>query len=379
MTTETKNIAVSRLNGIIEAGKDRAREGVEALQREYQLRKDVMVKPEALDVEFEEIATAVSPKSPDKNYDVERHYVMHPVIQGEKHNLTSFAEGQLYARAGIPQRFAETVLAHHEPDLLRFNFQKLLPKLSDDGLLIRDVAGTIKGVLSPAYKRIDASPLFEGYLKASLDAGYLPHKGEVTDTRAFISFIQPELHEIIEGEYVVLGHELKTSDYGNGGVELDLSITRLLCLNGLIGSDVMKRVHLGRRFDGFGEKSVIKLSGRTERLDTATIHSALRDAVKALPSHVEALEATLKENVTKNINVSQAVALLKKSGVKAAVAEKVKTLYETQLPVESVPQSPGAWRFANVLSLLANEAKGDEAKDLQAAAFDVLGMGKRAA
>ena len=32
--------------------------------------------------------------------------------------------------------------------------------------------------------------------------------------------------------------------------------------------------------------------------------------------------------------------------------------------VEAVPQTPGAWRFAQVISLIANGEKGDAAKDL---------------
>ncbi len=50
-------------------------------------------------------------------------------------------------------------------------------------------------------------------------------------------------------------------------------------------------------------------------------------------------------------------------------------MYEQTLPVEAVPQEPGAWRFANVLSLLVHH--GDAAKDLQQAAFEVIVPGRR--
>jgi hypothetical protein len=81
----------------------------------------------------------------------------------------------------------------------------------------------------------------------------------------------------------------------------------------------------------------------------------------------------------RSLSLPEALANLTRKGVRKEVVEKVKTMYEQTLPVEAVPQEPGAWRFANVLSLLAHGAKGDAAKDLQEAAFEVVVPGGRVA
>ena len=70
--------------------------------------------------------------------------------------------------------------------------------------------------------------------------------------------------------------------------------------------------------------------------------------------------------------LTKALAALQKKGLKKDTLGKIATMYEQPLPIEAVPQEPGRWRFANVLSLLANGAKGDESKDLQDAAYQVM-------
>lgn len=288
------------------------------------------------------------------------------------YTLTDHARGQMLAAAAIPTAFAETLSKHDLTDLLQFNVAHLLHKVSPDGLLIRTVGDAAKGVLSPSYRIIDGSPLFEAFIEQSMAAGLVPHSGEVTDTRAFIQFIQPRVIEIFPGEHVVFGMELKNSDYGNGALALAVTIWRLLCTNGLVGHDMFRKVHLGRRFDGFGDADTVKLSAKTLELDSATLKSALADTMKQLPAHVESTVESLRAVGGKDVNVSQAIQTLGKRGLKKATLDKVKALYETEQPVESLPQAGGAWRFSNVLSLLANSAQGDEAHDLRELAAEVL-------
>jgi hypothetical protein len=196
----------------------------------------------------------------------------------------------------------------------------------------------------------------------------------VTDTRAFLSMLRAEVVEIGPGEFVALGTELRASDYGRGALEFALMVVRLLCSNGMIGMDLLRKVHLGRRFDAaaFGGGDVIELSTRTVELDSRTIRSALEDAVRGSQRYTDALVRSVRDRAAnRGLPLPDALASLTRRGLRKDVVEKVKTMYEQPLPVEAVPQEPGAWRFANVLSLLANGTSGDAAKDLQEAAFEV--------
>jgi hypothetical protein len=221
---------------------------------------------------------------------------------------------------------------------------------------------------------MDGSPLYEAFVTESLKAGLVPHSGLVSETRSFIQFIQNRMIEILPGEFAVFGIELRNSDYGNGALALAVTLWRLLCTNGMVGTDLLRRVHLGKRFEDFGSDSVIKLSDRTKALDVATLTSGLRDAMKALPEHIDATVESIRAVATDEVPLRTRLDLLGKRGLTKATLEKVKALYETEQPVEALPTQPGAWRFGNVLGLLANSGNvtADEAHDLRDLAFEVM-------
>lgn len=362
------NIVHSQLQTIINGGVAKAAQGMEALYREYRLRRDYRVKPEAMDVE---IRTVAGERQIRPIFDV-------PGEGRRSFGLTGFSRGQLLSRAGIPHAYAKTML-EHDPDLLRFSVQRLTPKLSLDSLLVRTVGDTAKGVLSASYRPLDAAPIFEAYVEQSMGLGLVPYRGDVSDTRAFLSFIQTEPVELFPGEWVVLGSELRTSDYGNGALALSIALLRLLCVNGMTGLSLFSKVHLGRRFGGedFGKETALAISSKTIDLDTATVQSALADAVKGTRAAGEALVAKLRANIapgeTGRYAVDSAIETMRKAGFRKDVLDEARALYEnTALPVEAVPEAPGPWRMANVLSLLANKRQGDEAADLRDAAFRLL-------
>lgn len=361
MTTyqQTKStVAVAKLNDMIEKGKSAAARGLQALAAEWGMRQDYIVKPQGLVV------------------DVTAEYGMNVSI-GEKAHLafTPHARGQLLATAGIPVAFADHLAAHHLNDLLRTNLTRLLAETAPDGMLIREVGGTVKGVLSPSYKRMDSSPVFEGFAEAALANGLVPYRGEVTETRALLSFLRPEIVEISPDEHVAFGVDLRNSDYGNGALNLSLFMWRLLCANGAAAADLFRKVHLGRRFEANDDVAV--LSQKTIDLDARTLRSAVADQIKALPAAITATVETVQSRVTAEVNLPRVLADLGKRGLTKGMQEKVKATYENAaMPVEALPQQMGAWRLSNVLSLLANAEVGDKAADLRDFAGDVLKAAK---
>jgi len=351
MTTMTtvQAAAQTKFEAMIAAGQRKALAGLESLAKEWKLRHDFIAKPEAIDVGF---------RASEMTIEVAGH---------GSFGLTKHARNQFLSHADVPVAFADTLGEHGLNDLLRENVRRLLAKTAPTGLFVREVEGVAKGILSSAYRRMDASPMFDAFVTSAMKMGLLPHDGLITDTRAFVSFLRPEVIEILPGEHVVFAIELRNSDYGNGALDLSLALWRLLCTNGAIGTSMFRKVHLGKRFDGFDGADAIKLSARTENLDLATLRSALGDAIKALPAHVEAQVNALRATATQEMNLNAALAKLTKAGLRKATVEQVKTMYEATLPVEALPEMPGAWRFSNVLSLLANNESlpGDEAHDLR--------------
>lgn len=197
-------IAASKLGSIVEAGRGAAARGIEALQREWNLRQDYVVKPSAIRPEVisppKEIKTASG-----RDLAMPPYLVMRIADGGPAANLTTHAKGQLLERAGVPSRFADNLLSWGQGDLLVSNLERLLPVVSPEAVLVREVGGTVKAALSASYKRMDASPIFESFTEAALRFGLVPYRGEVSDTRAYLSFLKPEVKEIAPGEHVVFG------------------------------------------------------------------------------------------------------------------------------------------------------------------------------
>ena len=351
-------VALSKLNSIVSQGEILAAQGMEKLEHEWSLRKDFIVRPDAIDVTFVENNT------------------MQLMLQQSTYNLTSHSRAQLFGRAGIPIPFADKLVDYDLQDLLRTNIKTLLSTVSKDGLMIRAVQAQVKGIMSSSYKRIDSSPLFYTFIEKARSLGLVPYQGSVTDTRAFISFLKPEVYEI-GGDYIVFGLELRSSDYGNGAFEMNVVVLRLLCQNGMIGFDLLRKVHIGKRFDSSEferEGSLIQLSEKTVELDLETVRSGMSDIMAGTDTYINALSDGVKNRYNDEVDIKSAVAQLRKMGLKKAEAEEVKALYENQsMPIEVLPPMPGKWRLANAVSFLAHKHQGtDSGKDLQDISFKML-------
>jgi hypothetical protein len=309
-----------------------------------------------------------------KNTSDEPIHALTMSIGGGPLALTSHAKGQLLERAGIPSRFADNLMSWGQGDLLVSNMTRLLPIVSPEAILVREVGGTVKAALSASYKRMDASPIFESFTEAAMKFGLVPYKGEVSDTRAYLSFLKAEVREIAPGGTSCWG---RAPELGlrQRALEVNQIVVRLLCTNGMIG-----RTCCARSTSGAGSTLIlrgvdtIRLSQRTVELDTAALRSGVRDVVRSLPQHMTSLEELLKARASAEVSLPQAIAGLTKRGLGKETTEKVKALYEqTGLPVEAVPTNPGAWRLSNVLSMLANGTQDpDAAHDLNAAAWDIM-------
>lgn len=341
-----------KLQEILDKGKLEVTSALNSIQSEFQTRKDFIVKHAAISFNTD------TKGSPVINIGQEDLY------------LTDFSENQLYNRTNIPPSYAKKLLSLCEYDLYKENLTRMNIKSNQNGLLIRHVGQNIKGILSPSYKRMDASPIFESFIEQSLTEGFMPYRGLNTNSRYSISFLHPNLIELIPGEHIVYGINLTTSDYGASALDLSLSLMRVICTNLAIGYDMLRKVHLGKRFNS--EDDFIELSNETHALDTKTIASAVKDTIKVAPTHIEQLNDTITNKIQEEFSLSSAIEKLKKKNLSKEILDKVKTTYDTMMPIEALPKVDGYWRFSNTLSLIANSYSGDTKLDLEKEAFKVL-------
>jgi len=345
----------AKLNEIIERGKASLTTSLEEIQREFANRHDMMVRPTALDFAVEEKA-------------------IRPVIRDDSYRLTTHSQNQVLQRAGIPSQFATRLMDLGESELLRQNLKRLTDRTQGDGIQIRRVGETIKGWLSPAYRRMDAAPVMEAYLKRSLDRGFVPYRGMNTEYRYQISMIQPRVWEPMDGEFVIFGTSLTTGDYGNQGLEIDLLMLRVVCLNLAVGYDLFRKIHLGSRFQMGDGDEIVPISQKTMNLDVDTISSAVADVVDASGNHISLLEEKIQRANEKEIKDPKSIYdLLRKRGIRKEIVEQVKSAYALPQEVEILPKGNSVWRLTNAISLVANGVvKADEKLDLEREAMLLL-------
>ena len=345
----------AKLNDIIARGKASLTTSLEEIQQEFANRQDMMVKPSAIDFVLDD-------------------HTIRPVIRDHAYRLTTHSQTQALQRAGIPSQFATRLMDLDERDLLRQNLKRLTERTQEDGIQIRRVGETIKGWLSPAYKRMDAAPVMEAYLKRSLEKGFVPYRGMNTEYRYQIAMIQPKVWEPVSGEFVVFGTSLVTGDYGNQSLEIDLLMLRIVCLNLAIGYDMFRKIHLGSRFQMGDGDEIVPISQQTIKLDNDTISSAVADVVDASGNHIKLLEEKIQQANQKEIKDPKSICdLLKKRGIRKEIIEQINTAYSLPQEVEILPRGNNLWRLSNAISLVANGVeKADEKLELEREAILLL-------
>ena len=344
--------AKEKLSSIVEQGKEKFEAALENIQREFDQRRDIIVKPEAL--KYAAGSLGIQMQVRGEGYYVPTHY----------------SEGELYTRLHVPRQYINTLQEATLYDLTALTLSRLTRQFAGDGLLLRTVYDTAKGILSPSYKRIDAAPIMTAYIRTAVEYGLMPYKAYNTDYRHHIEMIYPQVFEPISGEFMVYGISLTTSDYGASALKLELMALRVVCTNLAVGSDVFKRVHIGSRFES--DREIVELSRETIELDNATIASAMKDTARILPTYFEKLSENIKAANNHELTTEQAIDLIKKYLTKEQL-NSARTYFNTPADVEVLPPTKSKWRLSNVLSLMAQSSESDDQRlDLQNLAMGVI-------
>jgi hypothetical protein len=350
-----------KLKSIIDKGRIRAQGTVESILNEYNKREDVLVPASA-------IGYNVGPGVPTA-LDIQ-------VLLGNKQvNLTNHSVTQLLNRIGMPKTFAEKLSLGKTGwtrELLLHNLRTLTDgTLEENRLLFRIVDQTAKGVLSSAYRRMDASPIVSNFIKEGMGAGLVPVDGLNTDTRYHIKMLSTKIYEPVPNEVVTFGMSFTTSDYGAGALQLQFFLMRLVCTNYAIGEDCLRKVHLGKRFT---EEEGRGFSQKTYDLDTETIASAVKDVIsEGLEEKADTVCGLIANANEKKVSLQSELDKFRKKGLLTKdQSETAKALYENVTEITYLPEQKSAWRLSNVLSLMAQQQSGDKKLDLESAAMELL-------
>ena len=285
-----------------------------------------------------------------------------------------FALGQIAENANLPVKFLDSLTASDwGRALVAHNFNEIFKHRSGKRHLVRTVnGGEVRGFLSDSYRRLDSRPLVEAFVSGVQKLGALPYKGDVMDTKINIAAIVPEVYEVA-GEVLAFVISFENSDFGNGAVSLRVGLVRIWCDNLHIFEESLRQIHLGKRL-----ADDILYSRQTYELDTKTTVSALNDMIAAqinregIQKRMELVTAASQ----KAVDPAQAQKMLKEM-LGTAKAQEVIDAYKSA-DIEMLPAGNDVWRLSNAISWVAGkETDGEKRLDLMKLAGRVLLPGKR--
>lgn len=284
------------------------------------------------------------------------------------------ALSQLSEKTGIPYKYVQTLVDDHQGDLLADNFNRRLPQ-DNTKYLVRVVNGETRGVLTDKYRRLDTVPILDNFLTKSKEFGAVPIHAKCMDTQVMVSMAMPTVVEPYPGEFMLYGLCFRNSDYGDGAISLKAWLMRLLCINGMVGEEGFRQIHLGARIDNIG------FSQKTYELDTATMASAVGDVVQAVlaPEAVKLRLDKIRDAHEKKVNAEGAITDMQKTGkITKGEAHEIKQLFSSA-EIELLPPGNSAWRLSNAISLFAQNVDDHRSIELETLAGEVVGLVKKAA
>jgi hypothetical protein len=351
MLTINKNQAITKLNRLIEDGRQNAGQVIEHVMTHQP--QDYIVKANALQF------------SGNGGLSV--------ALNNAEFGLHRFALGQIAESASLPVKFLDSLTASEwGRALIAHNFNEVFKHRDAKRHLVRTLNNEVRGFLSDSYRRLDSRPIIEAFVTGVQRLGALPYKGIVTDTKVAIQAILPDVFDVIPGEVIAFVLSLENSDFGNGALSLRVGALRIWCDNLAVFEENMRQIHLGRRLD-----ENIVFSQRTYLLDTKTTVSALEDIIgvqlnrEGLKRRMELLAVTAQKAVD-----PQAAMKMLKDSLGVGQAQQVIDAYKSA-DIEMLPAGNDAWRLSNAISWIAGkETDGEKKLDLMKLAGKVLLPGK---
>ncbi|HEX4215626.1 MAG TPA: DUF932 domain-containing protein [Candidatus Dormibacteraeota bacterium] len=163
--------------------------------------------------------------------------------------LRELAHEQIADHLEIPRRYYGRLRERH-----RGLFDETVNTLFREApsrRLVRALDGRVRAFLSDRYRRLDHEDLCEAVLPV---LGAIPDVSfpsvEVTETHLYLKAVAPRVSgEVRPGDVVQAGVVISNSEVGMGALVIRPLVFRLVCANGMIVDDALRRHHVGRHIE----------------------------------------------------------------------------------------------------------------------------------
>jgi hypothetical protein len=219
---------------------------------------------------------------------------------------TEHCLNQICSRVGIPKQYADRMRGENL-DLLANNVNWWFQHKPENRMLRTLLNGehVARAFLSDRYRPLDNADLAEAVLPRLADAGCEVLSCEITETRLYIQAATPKMEldlnalrrevggnthspeayaRIKELDPVQAGVIISNSEVGQGSLRVEPMLYRLVCLNGLITAQSIRRYHVGKGRSEFAEleEAAQYFSDKTREMDDRAFWAKVCDVVNGV-------------------------------------------------------------------------------------------------
>jgi hypothetical protein len=157
--------------------------------------------------------------------------------------LTPWALGQLCHQLGLPAAYVKKCPAFLQDQNVNYwnRYHETGRQLTradhapDAAWLLRCKGGSVRGVLSPKYARLDNTQLLEALFPLLAATRYQVGLVQLTPESFHLRLVDQRIaRDVLPGDRLLIGIHLANSEVGLRAVTVDACVYRLVCLNGLI-------------------------------------------------------------------------------------------------------------------------------------------------
>jgi len=259
------------------------------IQRQSKAKKDLIADTRQVEAVLAGEDGALSPK-------------FHVEGQGE-FAIQPQAHRQVAKRSGIPKRYYDHML-EAAPELWAHDvnyWNQHEPKQR----MLRTLDGQVRAELSRGYRPLDNDELFQAAFPALNARGVEIVSSEITETKLYVKFIDPSITAFVKGsgqfasererDAFTFGGIITNSEVGKGTLSVKEFMVRQVCTNGMIGTSVMRQVHVGGEAN---ETDGVYYRDDTRQASDKALFLKLRDNVESLLTQERADAVAAKFSAT---------------------------------------------------------------------------------
>jgi hypothetical protein len=355
----------------IAASKDRNNGALTQIERDGQLLSDFILPLGAgSNVSFEGNG-AVKMMIAGKTRQSNKEFTLHP------HAVMQAGE-----KLGAPPTYVRS-LAESTEDWKRQLAANILNQHTQHSerqrVLVREIGGQVRGVLSDQYRRLSSPELAKSFLKAMKDQGAMVVDAFADDLRWYVEVIRRDIVPVQTEKnglvFMAFGMRIQSSDFGDGALDLRAFDIQAVCLNGMVAESLLRRVHLGGKLP-----TNIELSDRTYQLDTRTNASAIGDIVATTFSKEAILKRAMviQDASAEVIDIEKEVkALPRVNALTKVETESVKKTLMENKPEDGVQGEPTLWKLAQAVSAVGRELEPRRKREIDEIAGALLARVKK--